>query len=343
MRPRQVRIFQCTTFMVSGLAGDVRRETRVPSGLFYRDMRHLSHWELRIDGHGPEAVSGAAVETDEALFFLAEPVATIDDTPTYAIIRRRQIAGGMCERLELTNHDLDPLPVQVTVLFGADFADVFEIDEDARKVGRLYSRIDGDRVTLGYQRGDFRRETQIHAPSAFLTRKLRGALAVDEHCRIVDGPWALGDGTGVALFTHVAMYQARVVADTILGRPRRADYTAVPRVVFAQPEIAAVGLTTAQAHDRGIDIAGTEVDLAEAITRPWTYQTHPTGTLGLLADRHRRVLIGAWDIAPQAGEWIHQAALAIRVGIPIDTLRDGIAQYPTFSEAYTTATEQLDL
>ena len=171
----------------------------------------------------------------------------------------------------------------------------------------------------------------------------RGALPVDEHCRIVDGLWALGDVTGVAMFTHVAMYQARVVADTILGKPRRADYTAIPRVVFAQPEIAAVGLTTGQARDRGIDTAATEVDLAEAITRPWTYQTHPTGTLGLLADRDRRALVGAWAVAPQAGEWIHQAALAIRAGIPIDTLRDSVAQYPTFSEAYLTAAEQLDL
>jgi pyruvate/2-oxoglutarate dehydrogenase complex dihydrolipoamide dehydrogenase (E3) component len=176
-----------------------------------------------------------------------------------------------------------------------------------------------------------------------ITPDPRGALQVDERCRITDGLWALGDVTGVALFTHVAKYQARVVADSILGQPRRADYTAVPRVVFAQPEIAAVGLTTAQAHDRGIEIATAELDLAEAITRPWTYQTHPSGTLGLLADRDRRVLIGAWAVAPQAGEWIHQAALAIRAGIPIDTLRDGIAQYPTFSEAYQIAAEQLDL
>jgi dihydrolipoamide dehydrogenase len=168
-------------------------------------------------------------------------------------------------------------------------------------------------------------------------------LQVDEHCRLVDGLWSLGDVTGVALFTHVAKYQARVVADTILGKPRRADYTAIPRVVFAQPEIAAVGLTATQARDRGIDIATTELDLAEAITRPWTYQTHPTGTLGLLADRDRRVLLGAWAVAPQAGEWIHQAALAIRAAIPIDTLLDGIPQFPTYSEAYLTAAEQLDL
>jgi dihydrolipoamide dehydrogenase len=176
-----------------------------------------------------------------------------------------------------------------------------------------------------------------------VTPDRRGGLPVDEYCRLATGLWALGDVTGVALFTHVAKYQGRVVADTILGKPRRADYTAIPRVVFAQPEIAAVGLTTAQAHDRGITVAATEVDLAEAIARPWTYQTHPAGALGLLADRHRRVLIGAWAVAPQAGEWIHQAALAIRAAIPIDVLLDGIAQFPTFSEAYLLAAEQLDL
>jgi pyruvate/2-oxoglutarate dehydrogenase complex dihydrolipoamide dehydrogenase (E3) component len=154
---------------------------------------------------------------------------------------------------------------------------------------------------------------------------------------------ALGDVTSVALFTHVAKYQARIVADTIFGKPRRADYTAIPRVVFAQPEIAAVGLTAAQARDHGITTTATELDLPEAIARPWTYETRPAGTLGLLADRDRRVLIGAWAVAPQAGEWIHQAALAIRAAISIDTLRDGIAQFPTYSEAYLSAAEQLSL
>ncbi|MCQ4083694.1 NAD(P)/FAD-dependent oxidoreductase [Streptomyces sp. RB6PN25] len=172
----------------------------------------------------------------------------------------------------------------------------------------------------------------------------RGALNIDEHCRVTsDGLWALGDVTGTALFTHVAMYQARVVADTILGKPRRADYTAIPRVVFAQPEIAAVGLTTAQAHERGNNLATSELDLADSIARPWTYETKPAGTLGLLADRDRRVLVGAWTTAPLAGEWIHQAALAIRAQIPIDTLLDGIAQFPTYSEAYLAAAERLDL
>jgi dihydrolipoamide dehydrogenase len=171
----------------------------------------------------------------------------------------------------------------------------------------------------------------------------RGGLDVDEHCSVTDGLWALGDVTGVALFTHVAKYQGRIVADNILGTPRQATYSGIPRVVFAQPEIAAVGLTPDQARQRGLDIATTELDLAESIARPWTYETDPAGTLGLIADRTQRVLVGAWAIAPQAGEWIHTAALAIRGQIPIDTLLDGVAQYPTYAEAYLAALEHLDM
>jgi len=171
----------------------------------------------------------------------------------------------------------------------------------------------------------------------------RGGLDVDEHCSVTDGLWALGDVTGVALFTHVAKYQGRIVADNILGTPRQATYSGIPRVVFAQPEIAAVGLTPDQARQRGLDIATTELDLADSIARPWTYETDPAGTLGLISDRARRTLVGAWAIAPQAGEWIHTAALAIRGQIPIDTLLDGVAQYPTYAEAYLAALEHLDM
>lgn len=172
----------------------------------------------------------------------------------------------------------------------------------------------------------------------------RGALQIDRQGRVTDdGLWAVGDVTGVAMFTHVAQYQGRVVADTILGKDRTADYTGVPRVVFADPEIAAVGLTSAQAQARGLDLATAEVDLPTALARPWTYQTEPSGTLGLLADRDRGVLVGAWAVAPLAGEWIHQAALAIRAGIPLTTLLDGVAQFPTFSQGYLTALEALSM
>jgi dihydrolipoamide dehydrogenase len=167
-------------------------------------------------------------------------------------------------------------------------------------------------------------------------------LNLDENCRLADGLWAIGDVTGQAMFTHVAKYQARVVADTILGKPRSAHYEGIPRVVFADPEIAAVGITTTQAHHAGLEVTSTEVDLPEAIARPWTYETDPRGTLGLLADRHTKVLVGAWAVAPLAGEWIHKAALAIRARIPLEILRDQVAQFPTYSEAYLAGLDKVD-
>ncbi|MCE7079470.1 NAD(P)/FAD-dependent oxidoreductase [Streptomyces sp. ST2-7A] len=171
-----------------------------------------------------------------------------------------------------------------------------------------------------------------------------GAPVVDERCRVTgDGLWAIGDVTGISQFTHVAQYHGRIVADVLLGGSRRADHTGIPRVVFSHPEIAAVGVTAAGAREEGIETAACEFDLTASLARPWTFETEPTGTLGLLADRRRRVLIGAWAMAPLAGEWIHQAALAIRAGIPIDTLLDGVAQFPTYSESLVRGLERLEL
>ncbi|MFC4564984.1 dihydrolipoyl dehydrogenase family protein [Nocardiopsis mangrovi] len=168
-------------------------------------------------------------------------------------------------------------------------------------------------------------------------------LAVDERCRVAEGLWAVGDVTGVALFTHVAKYQGRVAADNILGRDRVADYAGVPRVVFSDPEIAVVGLTEGQARDQGLDFVTAEVDLAAMLARPWTYATEPEGRMGVLADRERGVLIGAWAVAPLAGEVIHTAALAVREAIPVGRLADGIAQFPTYNEGYLLAVEALNL
>ena len=147
----------------------------------------------------------------------------------------------------------------------------------------------------------------------------------------------------MALFTHVAKYQARVVAANLLGGSRVASYQGVPRVVFTDPELAAVGLTEAQAREQGYDVATATVDLAAEITRPWTYEHEPSGELGLVADRRRRVLLGAWAVAPLAGEWIHQIATAVRAGVSVDVLLDGVAQFPTWSEGFITALERLQL
>lgn len=167
-------------------------------------------------------------------------------------------------------------------------------------------------------------------------------IRVDERCRASEGVWAVGDVTGIMPFTHVGKYQARVACADIAGREVRADYRAIPRVVFSDPEIAAVGLTDQGARDEGIKVATSSVNLPATIARPWTYEQDPRGDLGLVADRERRVLVGAWAVAPLAGEWIHQAALAIKTKIPLEVLADTVAQFPTFSEAYLNAVEALE-
>lgn len=170
-----------------------------------------------------------------------------------------------------------------------------------------------------------------------------GQVLMDDNCQAAPNVFAIGDVTGVMPFTHVAKYQGRIAADAILGKPRPASYSGIPRVVFGDPEIAAAGLTKAQADEQGIRTTAVELDLAAAIARPWTYEREPRGHLGLLADTERKVLIGAWAIAPMAGEWIHHASLAIRAAIPLDTLRDQVAQFPTYHEAYQAALDTLKL
>ncbi len=87
-----------------------------------------------------------------------------------SLIRRREVADGMREHLELTNHGLKSVDVEITLLFDADFADLFEVKDDLTKTGQLYRQREHNGVTLGYVRGDFRRETYIHARDALLHR-----------------------------------------------------------------------------------------------------------------------------------------------------------------------------
>ncbi len=169
-----------------------------------------------------------------------------------------------------------------------------------------------------------------------------GGVRVDERCRVGEGIWAIGDVTGILPFINVGKYQARIACADIGGEDPRADYSAIPRVVFSDPEIAAVGLTEQEAVEQGIEVTTSSVNLPEAIARPYTYEQEPRGELGVVADPDRGVPIGAWAFAPLAGEWIHQAALAIKTETRLDVLRDTVAQFPTFSEAYLDAVEALD-
>ena len=204
---------------------------------------------------------------------------------------------------------------------------------DGRRIVTLGdgSEVTGDVVIVAAGRRP--RTTDLGLDTVGITAARRG-IEVDERCRAAEGVWAIGDVTGIAAFTHVAKYQGRIAAMDILGHPAAADYRAVPRVTFTDPEVAAVGITTEDdARAQGIRAASAVIELQTAIARPYTYEQRPRGAFGVVVDVDRQVLAGAWAVAPLSGEWIHQAVLAIRAEVPIDVLKDTNAQFPSYSEA----------
>jgi dihydrolipoamide dehydrogenase len=173
-----------------------------------------------------------------------------------------------------------------------------------------------------------------------------GHVEVDQHLRTsAENVWAIGDVTGVALFTHVGKYQARVAAGAMLGKDARADYRALPRVTFCDPQVAGAGMTEDQAEEKGIELAIGRAEIGSvARTSTYTrdYDKLP-GFLTLLADRRRGVLVGAYAVGPEAGEWLQQATLAIRAEVDLHVLRDTIQPFPSFSEIFVNALADLDV
>jgi len=160
-------------------------------------------------------------------------------------------------------------------------------------------------------------------------------IAVDERLRAAENVWAIGDVSGVALFTHVGKYQARIAAADMAGRPARADYRAVPAGIFTDPEVATVGRTDGE----GLVSARWELT---ATPRLSTYEKpQRDGFVRLFADPSERVLVGAVAVGPQAAEWLGQLTLAVRSSTPVDVLVDTIQPYPTFSEAIFFALREL--
>ena len=167
-----------------------------------------------------------------------------------------------------------------------------------------------------------------------LTVSRRG-IEVDEKLRAAENIWAIGDVTGIAPFTHVGKYHARVVAYDMAGRDVRADHRAVPATIFTDPQVAMVGDTEGGVSARWELTATPRLSTYE---RP----KHP-GFVKVVADPERRVLTGAVAVGPEAGEWLQQLTLAIRAETPIEVLLDVIPPYPTFSEAVFLALRELNL
>ncbi len=167
------------------------------------------------------------------------------------------------------------------------------------------------------------------------------ALTVDGQLRAAPGLWAVGDVTGVGLFTHVAMYQAEIAVRGILGTPGPdADYRALPRVTFTDPEIGAVGLTEQAARDQGLRVR-TGVTQIPASARGWIHKAGNAGFIKLIEDADRGVLVGATSAGPTGGEVLYGLVVAVQAEIPVGRLRHTIFAYPTFHRAVEVALAEL--
>ena len=173
-----------------------------------------------------------------------------------------------------------------------------------------------------------------------LTQTERGWLKVDPATlEARDGIYGAGDITGIGGFTHLAYYHAQIVARRLRGEDARADHTAVPRVTYTDPEVASVGLSEATAREHGLDVAVVTTDPGEA-ARGYIADFHG-GTLKLVADRTRGVLIGATLVSPRAGEILGELVLAVKVGSTVRTLADVIHPYPAFNRVLGAAFGEL--
>jgi len=163
------------------------------------------------------------------------------------------------------------------------------------------------------------------------------AVPVDDQLRVggLDWLYAVGDCTGLAPLTHMGKYQARIAGDVILGRPARdrSSVDAVPRVVFTDPQVCAVGLTAEQARERGLavrtvsygtgHVAGA-VALGEGIT----------GTSQLVVDTEREIVVGATFTGPGVQELLHSATIAVAAAVPLRELWHAVPAFPTVSEVW---------
>ena len=269
---------------------------------------------LLILGGGP-----AGVEMAQIVRRLGGAATLVEDGPRLLGSEPAPLSEAMAEVLRRDGVD---------VVLNARIAAVWRDDGDGDFVLTMCddSELRGDRLLVVTGRRP--RVKDLGLETVGVRADARG-IPVDSHLRAAERLWAVGDVTGQWLLTHVGKYQGEVVAANILGHPRAADYTAVPRVVYTDPQAAAVG-------DIDADFTATVPVSAVAKTATYTCAyAESNGFLTLLSDGNR--LTGAYALGPEAGEWLQQATLAIRARVPLGVLYDTIQPFPTFSEIYVAA------
>ena len=154
-------------------------------------------------------------------------------------------------------------------------------------------------------------------------------LTVGDDLRVAANVYAVGDAVGHELSTHLGHYEGEIAVRVALGDDVRADFSAIPRVVYTDPETAAVGLRLDQAQERGIDALEQTADLAT--TSKGYIVEADIGHVTIVVDRRNRIVVGAFIGGDGAGEAIHQAVLAVKLRIPLDTLAQTVSAFPTTS------------
>ena len=221
------------------------------------------------------------------------------------------------------------------------------------------SRGDAGQVSLGLEGGDEirgdellvavgrrPRTAELALEKAGIAPDERGFLDVDDQLRVGGSDWlyAIGDVNGRALLTHMGKYQARVAADAILGKDVTAtcDKRGSPRVIFTDPEVAAVGLTLAGAREAGIDARAVDVTTSGNAGASFRGRNTP-GTSRLVIDERRRVLVGATFVGTEIAEMLHAATVAVVGEVPLETLWHAVPAFPTRNEVWLKLLEEYGL
>ena len=173
-----------------------------------------------------------------------------------------------------------------------------------------------------------------------------GYLEVDDQLRVAGSDWlyAIGDVNGRALLTHMGKYQARIAADHILGADVAAtcDKLGSPRVVFTEPQVAAVGRTLAAAKQAGIDARVVDVETAASAGASFVGR-NADGNSRIVVDEKRRVIVGATFVGPGIAESLHAATIAVTAEVPLDRLWHAVPAFPTRSETWLKLLEEYGL
>jgi pyruvate/2-oxoglutarate dehydrogenase complex dihydrolipoamide dehydrogenase (E3) component len=355
-------------YMVSDYsdAGQVKWLADTGIDLLRGDGRITAPGEVTVNGD-PVATRHIVVATGSDPVFPPIPgLAALDGvwtnreaTGVKEIPRRLLVLGGGPVGVEMAQA-LRRLGAQTVVIEGMDHVLAREPRELGEALGRALERDgvelhlgmhatsaarDGDDYVLAFEDGAELRGDKLLVATGRRPRVDVGLDSLGVHpdphgipvgdTMAVEGAenvWAIGDCNGVWPLTYVGKYQGRVAAANILGRRAHASYDAVPRVVFTDPQAAAVGEAEGE-FTATVSLA--DVPRTATYTRAW----EDAGFMTLISDGER--LTGAYALGPEAGEWLQQATLAIRARVPLEVMRDTIQPFPTFSESFLYALQKL--